>query len=140
MRLEINDDCVSAADVLMRARRVRKLRHQSPHEPAAVPLDVAARLPPSVRQIIKTVEERLQLPAYAVLGRRRLSSHLRARWMAIALFRHFHSRASINQIGIAFGVDHTTVMNALARVDDLRRDDFYFDAAFEKLRDILAAE
>jgi hypothetical protein len=29
MRLEINDDCESAADVLARARRVRELRHQS---------------------------------------------------------------------------------------------------------------
>jgi chromosomal replication initiation ATPase DnaA len=60
--------------------------------------------------------------------------------MAIALYRHFHSRKSTNQIGRVFGLDHTTIMNALAQVDNLRRNDFYFAAAFEKLRDILAAE
>lgn len=71
-----------------------------------------------------------------LLGRCRKQNLARARFALMLIYRE--RGVSLNEIGKAFGRDHTTVMNALARADTLCANDPGFKSAVHILRGVAA--
>jgi len=91
----------------------------------------------SIDNIQKTVASYFKVSIADLLSSRRTRSITRPRQMAMALCKQL-TRHSLPEIGNAFGGrDHTTVLHACRKVEELRREDERFSEDFENLQRIL---
>lgn len=72
---------------------------------------------PSSTQILATAASAYGLKPREMLGRRCVQTHIRARWLAILLFREFRPGLPKARIARALGRERTTVRHALKRAD-----------------------
>lgn len=78
--------------------------------------------PPTIRECIRLVSERTKTPVKDLLGGKRHQEIVRPRQLAMWLAR-VRTGKSYGQIGRAFKRDHTSVMNGIARIEQLRETD-----------------
>lgn len=86
----------------------------------------------NIPNIQKVVSEHYNLQLRIMLSSSRKRTIARARQMAMALARELTDR-SLPEIGEAFGRDHSTVMNAIKVISELRETDAATHADWEKL-------
>jgi chromosomal replication initiator protein len=86
----------------------------------------------TVRRIIDAVAAETGVGAKEIMSDRRARRIARPRFAACWLARHLTSQ-SLPQIGRTIGRDHTTIMHALDRAEELRRDDPNFEAMTNRL-------
>lgn len=90
----------------------------------------------SARAIAERVAFEMGVPIADVMGERRLKRICRVRFASIWVIRRI-TALSLPQIGRAIGGrDHSTILNAIARAEDLRAR----DPAFRALTNRIAAE
>lgn len=70
-----------------------------------------------IARVIIEVSKVTGVPVDDILGPSRASHIVRARFAAMAICRH-HLKAKYEAIGMAFRRDHTSIMNAIKRVDE----------------------
>jgi len=93
----------------------------------------------SIEEIQRTVAEHFNVRLADLLGPKRHRTIARPRQMAMYLAKKLTAR-SLPEIGRRFGGrDHTTVMHAVKRVDDLKAKDPQIAEDLERLRRILEA-
>jgi chromosomal replication initiation ATPase DnaA len=110
-----------------------------PPEPVSkVSVDLPSTIPLPLRRIIAAVARATEIDAIEIIGKRRTFHIVRARHLAIYLVKHVRTKWGYDPIGLAFAVDHTTVMHALGTVARrLETDDDFFDLV-ERLKGELA--
>ena len=87
----------------------------------------------TIENIQKTVAEYFRIRISDLNSKRRYRSIVRPRQIAMALARELTNR-SFPEIGVAFGDrDHTTVLHACRKVDELRRTDNAVDTDYRNL-------
>ena len=87
----------------------------------------------TIENIQKTVAEYFRIRVSDLSSKRRYRSIVRPRQIAMALARELTNR-SFPEIGAAFGDrDHTTVLHACRKVDELRKSDGALDTDFRNL-------
>lgn len=87
----------------------------------------------TVENIQKTVAEYFRIRVSDLTSKRRYRSIVRPRQLAMALARELTNR-SFPEIGAAFGDrDHTTVLHACRKVDELRKTDSAVDTDYRNL-------
>lgn len=103
----------------------------------------AARLPPgpSIREIQDAVCEAYGVSRHDLLSQRRQAALVTARHVAMWLSR-WHTRLSYPRIGMQFGregvgMDHTSVMHAVNRIEERMRDDDVLAARVRRLAALL---
>ncbi len=83
--------------------------------------DAQERLPPRVEAIVRQVAAMHDITRDDVMSSRRFATMARARQYAIWLIRNMPTASgkphSTTQIGSWFGMDHTTVVYALQKID-----------------------
>ena len=90
-----------------------------------------------LREIQKKVAEHFDIKLAEMHSSRRARSVARPRQIAMYLSKQLTSR-SLPEIGRRFGGrDHTTVMHAIRKVDELRNSDTVFSEDVELLRRVL---
>jgi len=82
-------------------------------------------------RILYAVAEHYGVPAPVLLGRDRYQSISRARMVAMSLIYRI-AGLSQNEVGMLFGRDHTTVLNAVRRINTLRRNESQLAADLRK--------
>jgi len=93
----------------------------------------------SIDNIQKTVADYFKINVSDLLSSRRTRSITRPRQMAMALAKQL-TRHSLPEIGSAFGGrDHTTVLHACRKVDELRQVDLRFAEDYENLFQTLSS-
>lgn len=87
----------------------------------------------TIENIIKTVADYYQIKVADILSKRRTRSVARPRQMAMALAKEITSH-SLPEIGNAFGGrDHTTVLHAVRKIEELRAMDHDFTEDYKNL-------
>lgn len=93
----------------------------------------------SIDNIKKTVAEYYKIPLSDLLSSRRTRSITRPRQMAMALSKQL-TRNSLPEIGNAFGGrDHTTVLHACRKIDELREEDHRINEDYDNLYHTLSS-
>ena len=93
----------------------------------------------SIDNIQKIVAEYFKINVSDLLSGRRTRSITRPRQMAMALAKQL-TRSSLPEIGNAFGGrDHTTVLHACRKIDELRQQDRSIDEDYENLYQTLSS-
>ena len=88
-------------------------------------------------QIIQTVSDSLDIPVAKMYSRRRFREFVIARHIAMFLLKR-HTKMSLKSIGLMFGKrDHTTVIHAIATVNDLCATDPGFKNTLLKIENKL---
>ena len=99
-----------------------------------------SRGPPTIRQIQYSVARYFEVSVVDMLARRRVAAVTLPRHVAMYLARHL-TLSSSTEIGRRFGnMDHTTVLNAVSRIDRLRRANPDLSAQLCELERMLAPE
>ncbi|MGW9332702.1 helix-turn-helix domain-containing protein [Bosea sp. NPDC055594] len=105
-------------------------------------IDVAspkAFKPAPTRVVLDVVSQATGISVAALLGDQRVASIIRPRQIACWIMRQETTR-SLPQIGQAMGGrDHTTILNAIRRVDQIREQDEVFAALVDDIRDQVKA-
>ena len=92
----------------------------------------------TIENIQKLVAEYFKIRVADLLSSRRTRSITRPRQIAMSLAKSL-TRHSLPEIGNAFGGrDHTTVIHACRKVDELRREDGRIEEDYENLQRILS--
>lgn len=91
-----------------------------------------------VEGVIKAVCEYFGVTKRELLLHRRQECVVRRRFIAVYLARETTSK-SLPQIGRVFGFDHTSVMHACKRAEELIRDNEFFACAVDEIRSNLKA-
>jgi chromosomal replication initiator protein len=87
----------------------------------------------SIENIQKTVADYFKIPVSDLLSNRRTRSITRPRQIAMALAKQL-TRHSLPEIGNAFGGrDHTTVLHACRKVEELKQQDLRLQEDYENL-------
>ena len=87
----------------------------------------------TIENIQKTVADYFKLRISDLISKRRYRSIVRPRQIAMALARELTNR-SFPEIGAAFGDrDHTTVLHAYRKVEELRKIDSAIDTDYRNL-------
>jgi len=74
-----------------------------------------------------------------LIGKRRFPEHVKARFLALSIANDLLDRPAYAMLGRVFGGrDHTTVSNAIQRVNEWRRDPA-FDLEYHELRSSIEA-
>ena len=95
--------------------------------------------PATTRIVLDVVSEATGISVAALCGDQRVAAIIRPRQIACWLMRQETTR-SLPQIGRAMGGrDHTTIMNAIKRVDQMRERDEVFSALVDDIRDQVKA-
>lgn len=84
-------------------------------QPAAAPS-------PSAREIIEAVAQDFGVSRDEILSERQRGDAVAARWAAMDLVRRM-TPMSLPRIGRVFGRDHTTVLNAVRKMEERRQRD-----------------
>lgn len=93
----------------------------------------------SIENIQKTVANYFKISVSDLLSSRRTRSITRPRQIAMALSKHL-TRHSLPEIGNAFGGrDHTTVLHACRKVEELKQQDLRFNEDYENLSLMLSS-
>jgi chromosomal replication initiator protein len=93
----------------------------------------------SIDNIQKTVAEYFKINVSDLLSSRRTRSITRPRQMSMALAKQL-TRHSLPEIGSAFGGrDHTTVLHACRKVEELKQEDLRFSEDYENLFQTLSS-
>jgi chromosomal replication initiator protein len=93
----------------------------------------------SIDNIKKTVAEYYKIPVSDLLSSRRTRSITRPRQMAMALSKQL-TRNSLPEIGNAFGGrDHTTVLHACRKIEELKQEDHRINEDFDNLYHTLSS-
>lgn len=112
-----------ARAALEAAERAKDEKQSKDHERRAAAQALAAALlrgeapDVAVREIIAAITTAFGLTAAALVGRSRCQDVVRARFAAIHAVRRAKPHLSLPQIGRAFGRDHTTILNALRKME-----------------------
>ena len=93
----------------------------------------------SIEEIQRQVSDHYNIRLSDLIGPKRVRVFARPRQVAMYLAKHMTSR-SLPEIGRRFGGrDHTTVMHAVKRIEELRADDSELDADITRLTRIIDA-
>lgn len=105
-------------------------------------IDVAipkAFKPATTRIVLDVVSEATGISVAALCGDQRVAAIIRPRQIACWIMRQETTR-SLPQIGQAMGGrDHTTILNSIRRVDQIREQDEVFAALVDDIRDQVKA-
>lgn len=95
--------------------------------------------PATTRIVLDVVSEATGISVAALCGDQRVTAIIRPRQIACWIMRQETTR-SLPQIGRAMGGrDHTTIMNAIKRVDQMRERDEVFSALVDDIREQVKA-
>lgn len=75
---------------------------------------------PTIRDILQAVTKATKVSAQDIVGPRRTSNFTSPRFLAVALMRELRPDLSLPAIGKALRRDHTTIMHALRRFDEMK--------------------
>ncbi len=86
----------------------------------------------SPEKVIEYISQKYQIPYEDILGRRKTDNVVMARQVAMYLLREL-TVLSLANIGKAFNRDHSTVVNAINRVNEMMEEDCSFEAQVEDM-------